>query len=1189
MMMRSILCFILLLHLCVGCATFCGCQKSNPFAAAATTPTDEETLTEPRPPPSSSCLGSEANCRIEPLKIRFGREKHPWHDEEDEEEAEEDGEEQDDDDDDEAAAEHERCGAALLQGLRPSQEDRILCVPDIPLPTFGSNKHDVPETKVSLFAVFDGHGGDEASELASEVLYRNFIDHLYQRSDGSFLLQGNSRSATPTTTAAQSCLPLPAESKDMNTNNISCEPVRLDSSIMFTSAAMDFFGCNQMPENASVAGAFEHSALGKLLKDSLANAISDIDATFSAEARKGGLQAGTTACVVLQTADHLLIANLGDSKAILCPAVLPPHDTHQSKRRHKRRKKNFVGREMLVGVSELYGSLALELTDDHRPDREDERLRVEVNGGFVENQGGVPRVNGQLAVSRSIGDVALKKYGVTAEPEWTGWLKLDNQNYSHLIIASDGVFEKFTTDDICRVVSSSFAETKNGDFSREVVPARAEVSPKNMAQEIVDAAYLAGSMDNLAALVVPLHPRKCQKHANNKGQEELLKKKAAAAQTVSDALRASEPMLLNTNSILGKDRPTDESFSPGMLVNGFENAHCYELVDIVMRTKILKSHQVFDKYEFTEDFEDMVSPTVESLPPGAGHTGVAGGTLEVYREHLVCTPLKGSQKEVCLRPEGLSQFLRLIGSVPLDRQGLLSAHWKKGLYCILLFRYMLKKNFARGSFGEIWLGVRRPCWRDMGGKMEFLAGFNTSSTSSHRETFQAPQDSCSMLGAKIYNEEGGTSSKQWTAGDLSGYADDMFILKRILVEKGASAYLSGLREKHFGQIFLNESLAARERAAKPAGHHLHDPVLAHNCANFRTSFWNPFCYSKRTVVTASGNGSHPEYESGAGLAHIARYVESLEMPGKQEFWLVFHNEGQSLASLLYTAGTGGKAEDDDGQLGGFKVVQPSPWWRWLKTTDAGRTEMRSIMHQLLLAVKECHDHNITHRDIKPGNMIVRAERDHVSDWPSNLTMRIIDFGSAVDRFTLKHLYGPSGTSQAEQTAEYAPPEANLGKHWMHFHPDQAYMYDLWSVGVVMLELVLGTPHVFQISTRTRALLDHRLQGMDASAREMIYLLRAFLEMCILLPGIPPQHHHHHHTETLQQSEEVRLAAWECTEEAFMQQIKQRDPLGMGMPDVWALRLVRRLLQWYPQDRISAAEALQHPFFHPSLQDDPRKL
>jgi hypothetical protein len=56
---------------------------------------------------------------------------------------------------------------------------------------------------------------------------------------------------------------------------------------------------------------------------------------------------------------------------------------------------------------------------------------------------------------------------------------------------------------------SSFAETRNVGFSREVVPIRAEVSPKNMAQEIVDATYLARSMDNLAALVVPLHPRKC--------------------------------------------------------------------------------------------------------------------------------------------------------------------------------------------------------------------------------------------------------------------------------------------------------------------------------------------------------------------------------------------------------------------------------------------------------------------------------------------------------------------------------------------------------------------------------------------------------------------------------------------------------------------------------------------------------
>ncbi len=43
--------------------------------------------------------------------------------------------------------------------------------------------------------------------------------------------------------------------------------------------------------------------------------------------------------------------------------------------------------------------------------------------------------------------------------------------------------------DLASRSQSSFAETTNVDFSREVVPVRAEVSPKNMAQEIVDAAF----------------------------------------------------------------------------------------------------------------------------------------------------------------------------------------------------------------------------------------------------------------------------------------------------------------------------------------------------------------------------------------------------------------------------------------------------------------------------------------------------------------------------------------------------------------------------------------------------------------------------------------------------------------------------------------------------------------------------
>lgn len=50
-----------------------------------------------------------------------------------------------------------------------------------------------------------------------------------------------------------------------------------------------------------------------------------------------------------------------------------------------------------------------ELTRDHHPDRDDERSRVESAGGYVLEWGGVPRVNGELAVSRAIGDVSYKR------------------------------------------------------------------------------------------------------------------------------------------------------------------------------------------------------------------------------------------------------------------------------------------------------------------------------------------------------------------------------------------------------------------------------------------------------------------------------------------------------------------------------------------------------------------------------------------------------------------------------------------------------------------------------------------------------------------------------------------------------------------------------------------------------------
>ncbi|KAG0570157.1 hypothetical protein KC19_6G142700 [Ceratodon purpureus] len=1118
---------------------------------------------------------------------------------------------------------------------------------DIALPPFGG----MPDTKVSLYAVFDGHGGDEASHLASQTLHKRFIYHFYKRVQSSL-------SAS-----------LPSEVPEVPSAGARENPgIRTHGSNMFF---------NSSTSNASrtiAAGElFGHSALGVILKEALAEAISDVESSFSIEAKERGLQAGSTACIVLHVDDHLLVASLGDSKALLCPATAcsSPADATTSElidaRRRailERRLKRKSGKNAIVGACEG-GSSTIELTRDHRPDREDEKLRVEAAGGFVVDYGGLPRVNGQLAVSRSIGDLELKKFGVSAEPEWTGWLKIGS-NASHLVIASDGIFEKFTTHEVCSVVSAVMSgidvsvalrlpqvsdplialpprhphlnekqnsraivpvpEANSGSASSnlldtaqfmnfvqeedvkfegilgplerkivgnqepdvqdeehgmgvrdvavgsEVLPHTPETPARVLAKAIVDAAFRSGSRDNLATIVVPL--RDGIRHGHDSLSHENYKEDHAARR-VSEAGSESARTLIDISRDLHEGELANDELLiiSGMLVKGIGDGDCYELVDTVVGSSILP-WRPFIEYTFSEDSNEAVKPVVERLPPSFPHGGVAGGQLEIYREHLICTPkvtAEGDIKEVCLPPEGLARFLSLIGSIPLDKQRLMPRHWdsegrprgSKSVppYSIYHHRYMLQKNFARGAFGEIWLAVKRPCLKEDIDKKEFFPVQDNAflqNNSSERAGY--------IPNGKYSSKHRSTGG--WAPGHFRH--SDTFILKRIMIEKGGNVYLSGLREKHFGEVFLNET----DVSMRIDQGYLNSDLGVNGKGFHWTGSWS---VKKVLEFLNFANVSSQTEDPNSGLDHIARYVESFEWPGK-ELWLVFRYEGKSLSSLLYNAGVDA---EDDRDLKGFKVVQPSPWWRWLKTTEDGRSEMRSIIHQLLLAVKACHDRNITHRDIKPENMVVNTDRG--SDWPSNLTVRIIDFGSAIDRYSLKHLYNLSGPSQAEQTIEYAPPEATLSQHWLYFHPDQAHVYDMWSVGIVMLELVLGTPHVFQISSRTRVLLDQQLEGMDEAAKNTIYLLRAYLEMCILLPGIPPHHHHHHQAGSVEQFEEVRLAAWKCTEEAVMQQIKQRDPLGIGIPDVWALRLLRELLQWYPEDRISVDEALKHPYFHPSQQ------
>ncbi|KAJ0972882.1 hypothetical protein J5N97_020841 [Dioscorea zingiberensis] len=122
------------------------------------------------------------------------------------------------------------------------------------------------------------------------------------------------------------------------------------------------------------------------------------------------------------------------------------------------------------------------LTSDHRPGREDERIRIENSGGYVNCRSGVWRVQDSLAVSRAIGDKNMKEW-VISEPE-TNKLKLTSE-CEFLIVASDGLWDKVSNQEAVDVVMKK----KNSVRS---------------CKELVDLSSRRGGRDDITVMVIDL-------------------------------------------------------------------------------------------------------------------------------------------------------------------------------------------------------------------------------------------------------------------------------------------------------------------------------------------------------------------------------------------------------------------------------------------------------------------------------------------------------------------------------------------------------------------------------------------------------------------------------------------------------------------------------------------------------------
>lgn len=183
--------------------------------------------------------------------------------------------------------------------------------------------------------------------------------------------------------------------------------------------------------------------------DSIKNAFTQTEC----EINDCRLEGGTTALIAIldKNAMKLYIANLGDCRAVLC-----------------RNNKPF------------------KLSSDHKPDRPDERKRIEEKGGHIEYDG-VHRIN-RLAISRSFGDLDLKKYNpgcIISEPEIVEESLQPGDQF--LILASDGIWDVINNQEAVTIVQDLF---------------KLDLKPIEAAGKLVLEAKMRGSRDDLTALIV---------------------------------------------------------------------------------------------------------------------------------------------------------------------------------------------------------------------------------------------------------------------------------------------------------------------------------------------------------------------------------------------------------------------------------------------------------------------------------------------------------------------------------------------------------------------------------------------------------------------------------------------------------------------------------------------------------------
>ncbi|XP_023516307.1 probable protein phosphatase 2C 6 [Cucurbita pepo subsp. pepo] len=172
---------------------------------------------------------------------------------------------------------------------------------------------------------------------------------------------------------------------------------------------------------------------------------------------------GSTAVVVVLSGCQIIASNCGDSRAVL-----------------------------------FQKNKAIPLTVDQKPDRQDELLRIEREGGKVINWMGA-RVLGVLAMSRAIGDRYLRPW-IIPVPEISFTTRSDEDEC--LVLASDGLWDVMTNEEVGQVACHLLRRLRRSSTPDDTPPAQI------VANNLTEMAYGRNSSDNISVIVIDLKARK---------------------------------------------------------------------------------------------------------------------------------------------------------------------------------------------------------------------------------------------------------------------------------------------------------------------------------------------------------------------------------------------------------------------------------------------------------------------------------------------------------------------------------------------------------------------------------------------------------------------------------------------------------------------------------------------------------